>query len=73
MGTITPAQSWQQVFAALARELADLNLIADDSAQPDDIRDIARADAEAVRSRLARTTRIREDPLFTRRGEKRKD
>ena len=64
MGTMTPAQSWQRVFATLARELANLNSIADDEGQDEGVRDLARKDALEVRGLMARSTTIREDPLF---------
>ena len=69
MGTMTAAEAWQSVYATLSRELANLNAIAEDEGQDEDVRDLARKDAEEVRGQLARATTIRQDPLFNGRPE----
>jgi len=69
MGTMTAAGAWQSVYAILSRELANLNSIAEDEEQDENVRDLARKDAEEVRGQLARATTIRQDPLFNGRPE----
>ena len=65
MATMTATDAWQAVYTTLSRELADLEGIAADKSQDEEIRDLARKDAEEVRSHLARATTIRQDPLFS--------